>query len=105
MSFLAMGSVPKALGFLLAGLARSIDSSCYSHLIADHRSTPGRLGIVSTGGRRRQPAKIPPRRRMVGHRDDRYLEISQLGNAFCRSAEFVGPTRTASGQIGEESTG
>ncbi len=86
MSFLPMGSVPKALGFLLAGLARSFDSSCYSHLIANYRSTPGRLGIVSTGGRRRQPAEIPPRRRMVGHRDDRYVEILQLGNAFSRSA-------------------
>ena len=86
MSFLPMGSVPKALGFLLAGLARSFDSSCYSHLIANYRSTPGRLGIMSTGGRRRQPAEIPPRRRMVGHRDDRYVEILQLGNAFSRSA-------------------
>jgi len=76
MSFLPMGSVAKALGFLLAGLARSFDFSCYSHLIADHRSTPDRLGIVATGGRRR----------MVGHRDDRYVEILQLGNAFSRSA-------------------
>ena len=42
MSFLTMGSVRMALDFLLAGLARSIDSSGYSHLIADHRSTPSR---------------------------------------------------------------
>ena len=42
MSFLTMGSVRMALDFLLAGLARSIDYSGYSHLIADHRSTPSR---------------------------------------------------------------
>ena len=45
MSFLTMGSVRMALDFLLADLARSsIDSSGYSHLIADHRSTPSPFG-------------------------------------------------------------
>ena len=92
MSFLPMGSVPKALGFLLAGLARSFDSSCYSHLIANYRSTPGRLGIVSTGSRRRQPAEIPSRRRMVGHRDDRYVEIlAKLSDTIVFSAARPGP--------------
>ena len=40
MSFLTMESVRMALDFLLAGLSRSIESSGYSHLKADHRSPP-----------------------------------------------------------------
>ena len=42
MSFLTMESVRMALDFLLAGLSRSIESSGYSHLKADPRSTPSR---------------------------------------------------------------
>ena len=66
MSFLTMGSVRMALDFLLADLARSIDSSGYSHLIADHRSTPSR-SVRHCVHRRPpspgvQPAGFEPRR-------------------------------------------
>ncbi len=50
MSFPTMGSVRMALDFLLAGFARSIDSSGYSHLKADHRSIPSR-SVRSSGNR------------------------------------------------------
>lgn len=50
LSFLTMGSIRMALDFLLAGFARSIDSSGYSHLKADHRSIPSR-SVRSSGNR------------------------------------------------------
>ena len=50
MSFLTMESVRMALDFLLAGLSRSIESSGYSHLKADHRSTPSR-SVRDSGNR------------------------------------------------------
>ncbi len=50
MSFPTMGSVRMALDFFLAGFARSIDSSGYSHSKADHRSTPSR-SVRDSGNR------------------------------------------------------